>query len=413
MPLHLEHIYIKGLKDPEREINLSFSSEPITVIYGPNGCGKTTFLKVLQALLNGDVETLKKEKVEKIELMYQIPTENDTIRKKLIFKNNKIDKTNNSEILNTSSVFLGEHRGMVNSIIDREGINWGFELLKNYTVDNDKVRFSKEVRETAETLFEYIFDLLESNENHKKHKYYDMLTIKEVGNFILSEYQEGFNLRKKQVENAWFETIENGIEIEENENEPFMLPNDFKERLNEKKNFLQQALAVQEKESKLTKRLLEYLETGDEKLTKNSKLFRALLLNILEKAESENLHLEALETLEKLMTDHLYGGKKLIINEKEVYIFAGIDKEGNEKRHSIEDLSSGERNLLSIFTTLLIEGRKHQFIIIDEPEISLSLDWQRIFLPLIHRFSRDTQIIVASHSPSISHGNTQYLVELT
>lgn len=412
MPLHLEHIYIKGLKDPEREINLTFSSEPITVIYGPNGCGKTTFLKVLQALLNGDVETLKKEKVEKMELTYQIPTENDTIRKKLIFKNNKIDKTNNSEILNTSSVFLGEHRGMVNSI-DTERIESNIQTLREYTVDNENVQFPKEVRDITEMFFDYTFALLASNENHKKHKYYDMLTIKEVGNFILSEYQEGFNLRKKQVENAWFETIENGIEIEENEKEQFMLPNDFKERLNEKKNFLQQALAVQEKESKLTKRLLEYLETGDEKLTKNSKLFRALLLNILEKAESENLHLEALETLEKLVTDYLYGGKKLIINEKEVYIFAGIDKEGNEKRHSIEDLSSGERNLLSIFTTLLIEGRKHQFIIIDEPEISLSLNWQRIFLPLIHRFSRDTQIIVASHSPSISHGNTQYLVELT
>ncbi len=411
MPFHLEHIYIKGLKDPEREINLSFSTEPITVIYGPNGCGKTTFLKVLQALLNGDVETLKKEKVEKIELMYQIPTENDTIRKKLIFKNNKIDKTNNNEILNTSSVFLGEHRGMVNSI-NTEQIARNFYTLRHHTVGNNKVRFPKGVREDVADGFDYILNQLKFNENKKKHKYYDMLTIKEVGNFILSEYQEGFNLRKKQVENAWFETIENGIEIEENENEPFMLPTDFKERLNEKKNFLQQALAVQEKESKLTKRLLEYLETGDEKLTKNSKLFRALLLNILEKAESENLHLEALETLEKLMTDHLYGGKKLIINEKEVYIFAGIDKEGNEKRHSIKDLSSGERNLLSIFTTLLIEGRKHQFIIIDEPEISLSLNWQRIFLPLIHRFSRDTQIIVASHSPSISHGNTQYLVEL-
>lgn len=412
MPLHLEHIYIKGLKDPEREINLTFSSEPITVIYGPNGCGKTTFLKVLQALLNGDKNTLKRENVSNMELTYQIITEEDTITKKLIFTNNRVYKTNNKEILNTTSVFLGEHRGIVNPTVDIEDIKLNIKTLEELTLNNERVRFPKNIRETVEWGFDYTLDLLESNENQKKHKYYDMLTIKEVGKFILSEYQEGFNLRKKQVENAWFETIENGIEIEENENELFMLPNDFKERLNEKKNFLQQALAIQEKESKLTKRLLEYLETGNEKLTQNSKLFRALLLNILEKAESENLHLEALETLEKLMQDHLYGGKRLIINEDEVYIHAGIDKEGKEKRHSLEDLSSGERNLLSIFTTLLIEGRKHQFIIIDEPEISLSLNWQRIFLPLIHRFSRDTQIIVASHSPSISHGNTQYLVEL-
>lgn len=412
MPLHLEHIYIKGLKDPEREINLTFSSEPITVIYGPNGCGKTTFLKVLQALLNGDSKTLKRENVSNMELTYQIVTEEDTITKKLIFKKNQIYKRGNNEILNTTSVFLGEHRGMVSSVINKEELNINLFLLRYFTIDNDRVRFPKEIRGEAEICFDNIDELLESNKEQKKHKYYDMLTIREVGNFILSEYQEGFNLRKKQVENAWFETIENGIEIEENENELFMLPNDFKERLNEKKNFLQQALDVQEKESKLTKRLLEYLETGNEKLTQNSKLFRALLLNILEKAESENLHLEALETLEKLMQDHLYGGKRLIITEDEVYIHAGIDKEGKEKRHSLEDLSSGERNLLSIFTTLLIEGRKHQFIIIDEPEISLSLNWQRIFLPLIHRFSRDTQIIVASHSPSISHGNTQYLVEL-
>ncbi|WP_185842757.1 AAA family ATPase, partial [Vibrio cholerae] len=69
--------------------------------------------------------------------------------------------------------------------------------------------------------------------------------------------------------------------------------------------------------------------------------------------------------------------------------------------HSISELSSGERHILTLFTLLLDQGRNRDFIIIDEPEISLNSKWQEALLPTLTELLPNSQIIVASHSPII------------
>ena len=82
------------------------------------------------------------------------------------------------------------------------------------------------------------------------------------------------------------------------------------------------------------------------------------------------------------------------------------------RRHGLDELSSGERHLLSFLTLFLIICRGRDFYLIDEPEISLSMKWQRELLPLLSELSPNSQIIVATHSPSIANRNSDYLVEL-
>ena len=140
---------------------------------------------------------------------------------------------------------------------------------------------------------------------------------------------------------------------------------------------------------------------------KNSKIFRALLLNILEEVENENITLKAITKLIEVFNSHLYRNKKLIVIEDKAYI------QVNEKeRHDLDKLSSGERHLLTFLTTFLILARDYNFLLIDEPEISLNMKWQRELLPLLSELNPNSQIIVATHSPSIAHRNTNYLVEL-
>jgi predicted ATPase len=104
---------------------------------------------------------------------------------------------------------------------------------------------------------------------------------------------------------------------------------------------------------------------------------------------------------------HLYRDKKLVVTEDAAYIDLG-----SGKQHTLNELSSGERHLLTFLTAFLIIGRNRNFFIIDEPEISLNMKWQRELLPLLNEISPNAQIIVATHSPSIAHKNTNYLVEL-
>lgn len=66
----------------------------------------------------------------------------------------------------------------------------------------------------------------------------------------------------------------------------------------------------------------------------------------------------------------------------------------------LESLSSGEKQMISLFARLyLYPGKK--LILIDEPELSLSLAWQRRILPDILRSPSCEQLIAITHSPFI------------
>lgn len=86
----------------------------------------------------------------------------------------------------------------------------------------------------------------------------------------------------------------------------------------------------------------------------------------------------------------------------------------NEEYSSIYKLSSGEKQII-VMLAQLIFGKKRQIFIIDEPELSLHLGWQEIFVKTIIDASPDTQFILATHSPSIiGHiENEKFCIDLT
>ena len=70
---------------------------------------------------------------------------------------------------------------------------------------------------------------------------------------------------------------------------------------------------------------------------------------------------------------------------------------------SIFELSSGEKQIIIMIAHLIFyENRgKPGIFIIDEPELSLHIAWQEIFVDSIQEASPNTQFILATHSPSI------------
>jgi hypothetical protein len=64
-------------------------------------------------------------------------------------------------------------------------------------------------------------------------------------------------------------------------------------------------------------------------------------------------------------------------------------------------LSSGEKQIVSLFSHIYFSGDKNYFVIIDEPELSLSVPWQQRFLPDIIDTKRCTGLIAVTHSPFI------------
>lgn len=64
-------------------------------------------------------------------------------------------------------------------------------------------------------------------------------------------------------------------------------------------------------------------------------------------------------------------------------------------------LSSGEKQLVIILLTALIQDEKPFVLFMDEPEISLHTDWQEKLIDNIRKLNKNVQIIIATHSPSI------------
>lgn len=65
----------------------------------------------------------------------------------------------------------------------------------------------------------------------------------------------------------------------------------------------------------------------------------------------------------------------------------------------LSSLSSGEKQVLRIFIETLLASSSS--ILIDEPEISMHIDWQRQLIPALQQLNPQAQLILATHSPEV------------
>ena len=64
-------------------------------------------------------------------------------------------------------------------------------------------------------------------------------------------------------------------------------------------------------------------------------------------------------------------------------------------------LSSGEKQMLAIMLTVLVEDMQHYVLFMDEPEVSLHIEWQKRLIDLILELNPNVQIILTTHSPAV------------
>ncbi len=64
-------------------------------------------------------------------------------------------------------------------------------------------------------------------------------------------------------------------------------------------------------------------------------------------------------------------------------------------------LSSGEKQMLIILLTVLVEDLQPYVLFMDEPEISLHVEWQQRLIDTILKLNPNVQIILTTHSPAL------------
>lgn len=94
------------------------------------------------------------------------------------------------------------------------------------------------------------------------------------------------------------------------------------------------------------------------------------------------------------------------LNEKQiVYDEANVDISiqniANDTTIDFRNLSSGEKQIISLFSKIYLEPHEDFIVLFDEPELSLSIEWQRRLLPDILKSDRCKLLLAVTHSPFI------------
>lgn len=402
-----------GTKTLEYRFNLD---EKLSIIYGPNGMGKTTIFRLIDACLCND--ELKREQrfsylldapFEMLVLQFSdgttIKIEKDTSTKITISKKgdsnhkqesvNQLVKNFNDNVKADSklfyenvSCFLPQFYLNKNSLlfIKVNRVNSGIELVNEITELSKHVNLNLEIARNPH-YFENIYESRISNpefvEDLKR-------TIVELSFEIATQYKELIGYINYYVVKT------NNLIIDAS------LYSLFKKI--KKTSFCLDSL-----------RKLKFKPENDEvsKYISGDDYYN----DHLNEFEDNLKNYAVLYNKCQLFFDELSGflnifGKK----DKTIIVLDGELKFLNDSNTIIDfkELSSGELNIASILYNLVFKTENGSLILIDEPEVSLHLSWQELFsdeiLKLIEN-KDNIQVIVASHSPFICSGHDNLLIE--
>jgi ABC-type cobalamin/Fe3+-siderophores transport system ATPase subunit len=436
--IRLNKLTFEGFRTPKHTATVDLSKELVTVIYGDNGSGKTTYLRAINAFLSQDSVYLESIAVRAVicEYFYDdldevYDDDGDLIHQEVLRENLsatlRVEKRDGqydwfdfeqSPLMKTKSLSLGVERGVAtqNSRIEPDVILSYFLHPRNKgSLKTMESLRESGIHELAEDMARHIRVWQVNSARVKRselkfdsaHVNLQNIKLENIEQILLDHYKFAREIATKQIQDALFNTLEvffsDGRDAEDD-----ISRSDFVTTLRNNRVRLIEALSDNSKND-FKNFIISKLTSLDSDFSYDAiyeNKLRTLLWNMMRELRLEQLLLRSVNLLTEKFNSYLIDGKKLqILNDK---VFVAVD--GRDL--PVSDLSSGERHILTFLTLVLFQGRQRNFLIIDEPEISLNIKWQRELMSLLHNLAPNTQIIVASHSPVLAKGNPSYLAEL-
>ncbi|MEI7326094.1 AAA family ATPase [Pectobacterium carotovorum] len=397
----------------------------ITFIHGPNGCGKTTVLKLVASIFSWNILPLFKEDFEKIEILMDNKTTLTVSKNKISHSDERKPPSLTFSLNPKKEKSFTLHKKEAGIRIPPSEIEELFPQL---------VRVG--AREWQDSTTGQHIDYREFYENYREHswrfsskerpdwleKYISSISL----HFIKTQRLLNFELPARRHSRIEEQNITDVIQIYSRE---------IKELISKK--LAEQATLSQRHDRSFPERLLSL---PDDKSISEEQI-RTMYANTEKKIqelveaglieEQKNIALPKKkfeETEKKVLSLYLQDiDIKLSVfdelkNKIQVFLDV-ISPKLRTKKFSVtrangfsielksqpgkqltpSQLSSGEQHQIVLFYELIFRAEKNAFFLIDEPEISLHIDWQRSFISDIHKISElgDRSFLVATHSPQI------------
>lgn len=157
-------------------------------------------------------------------------------------------------------------------------------------------------------------------------------------------------------------------------------------------------------------KILESVESG--KTTNRGLLF--FIYKLIELYNKQEKLDTSIKTFVEVCNSYL-NNKRYVYDEREVAL--KIKREKSEDVVELNQLSSGEKQIVSLFSKIYLEQDNDYIVLFDEPELSLSIFWQQKLLPDIINSNKCKFLIAVTHSPFIydndlkeySNGLSEYI----
>lgn len=406
--------------------NVDFNSD-VTFIFGSNGCGKTTILNITEFIITGNLYRLFEYEFDSIILKYEPIKATGDIRHIYIKKNandisvtfdsntehiTKIDKLNGRIIENPESVYF-ENYEILKKI--RDSFNYVYLPLNRKTVlYNNAFLRNRNIR--AHNMFR--------NDIEELGIHYSDKALSEVEVLVKNYFSKTSTLISKINNDFRNKILKSSLEVLEN----FEI-NEFVKQISSdsaisdikkiKKSFIKIAreldLLSPDEELIYDRFFKNYIE--ELKSTKDSNGIEVEIITKFQEILRIKKIVSMAEEMEK-QKEQCYRPIELFLNtindfiktsddEKEIM----IDEYGHlyfktiytPNKISVQNLSSGEKQLVIFFANLIfrVEGNSSGIFVVDEPEISLHLSWQKIFVEKALKINKNIQLVFATHSPEI------------
>lgn len=427
--LKLISFKVEGFQDTNRSAEVIFSSDPVSIIYGDNGCGKTTFLKLMHAALSHDGTALLEESVSSIEITFSVDNEAPkTVAIRRFYSTTQSEdppetqasydwsELENSALGQSSSLSIGVDRGVTTQPgrIEPEAIDRFISATPRYR--DAFGRYNS--RDFSYKLSEHL-QRIQINKNRRRvqelsfadnHVSVQSIEIANIENLLLAQYRVARSIATEKIQSALFDTLASVIEKDNQPQQP--RENNYAsigEVLLKSKDRIIEALKAgpdNKFKSQVIQSLTDIKKQDDLESVFRNEILGKLIVNMVSELQIEKQLLSSLNILIETFNRFLVDNKSLVINDEEIFVRVG------KGTHALNYLSSGERHILTFLSLVVTVARTRDFLIIDEPEISLNIKWQRTLMELLQDLVPGTQIIVASHSPIIAKKKPASLVKL-
>lgn len=440
----LENIKIKklfGLFDYHITLD---TTENITILTGPNGYGKTTILNIIYHFFNQQFSYFQKLNFESISFEFS-----ENKRMELTKKEKKAILTNNTAIFprvytDIHINFFDCEKKIGTFIYDSELRELIANELKNFfslrqieedlwinTRTNEKISLNNFLNLYKEQLPEHFLSLIKKKQSEEKNNPI-IIFLNSLNIYLIKEQRLLHKIfGRDKEEDTFLNTIELYAEelkklIEEKQLEAYQitqkLDSSFPKRLIEAKTVIDEATfkerfaKLKDKQSKLQQFGITTVEQEiPDYNTESAKVLSVYLNDSEEKLSVYDDLLTKIDLFVSIISQKDFAFKTLQISSGKGFSFY---QNKTLQPLSLTDLSSGEQHEVVLLYELLFKTAPNTLILIDEPEISLHVIWQKAFIDDLKRIAELKKIsfLVSTHSPQIINnywGLTRDLFELS